>query len=308
MSFSKFVGAVFTAVVMIVVIIVLAICTTTVPAGYVAVQYDMSGGIRDEVLTQGWHLVSPTIHTTKYTIGIEQSYLTAGKNGDSDKDESFSACSSEGKDIQIDLTYTYQFDASNVVQVFQDFKGQSGSDVRDSFIKPNIVSWTKEVIAQYKVADILGSKRATINSDLTEYLARKFEPYGITISNVSLINIEVDADTAAAINAKITAQQNAETQAINNQTAIDKAKAEATVKTTNAQAEADALLISAQAEADALLISAQAEAEGNRAIAESLSDELIQKFYYDTWDGKLPSVVGSESTILIPNTVSSTAE
>ena len=108
-------------------------------------------------------------------------------------------------------------------------------NVRDSFIKPNIISWTKEVVARYKVSDVLGSERANVNLALTEYLSEKFEPYGITVSNVSLINIEVDAETQEAINAKITAQQNAETQAINNQTAIDKAEAEAKVKLTNAQ-------------------------------------------------------------------------
>ena len=78
-----------------------------------------------------------------------------------------------------------------------------------------------------------------MNIALTEYLSEKFEKYGITIANVSLSNIEVDEETRQAINAKITAQQNAETQSINNQTNIDKAAAEAQVKLTQAQAEAD---------------------------------------------------------------------
>ena len=285
------VGGIALAVILIVAILMGVLCTEIVPAGYVAVQYSMNGGVKDEVLTQGWHMVSPTIKTSRYTIGLEQSYLTAGKNGDSKDDESFSASSSEGKDMLIDLTFTYQFKPENVVGVFNRFKGQSGQDVRDSFIKPNIVSWTKEVLAKYRVSDVLGTRRAEVNCALTEYLAGKFDQYGITISNVSLINIEVDEETSKAINAKITAQQNAETQAINNKTNIDKAKADADVKLTQAQAEADAKMIQAEAEAKA-----------NEMIQKSLTDGVLQQRYIEKWDGRLPSVLsdGNSSDVVIP--------
>lgn len=284
-------GGVVLALVIIIGVIMLALCTTRVPAGYVAVQYNMNGGVKDEVLTQGWHLVSPTTKTTLYTIGIEQSYLTAGDNGDSEGDESFTASSTEGKAMTIDLTFTYQYQAENVTDVFTRFKGQSGKDVRDSFIKPNIVSWTKEVIARYKVSDILGEERANVNLALTDYLSEKFEKYGITISNVSLINIEVDEETRQAINAKITAQQNAETQSINNQTNIDKAAAEAQVKLTQAQAEADAKMIQAEAEAKA-----------NELLQQSLTDKILRQEYIDKWNGELPDIVtGDDSmSLMVP--------
>lgn len=284
-------GGIVLALAIIIGVIMLALCTTRVPAGYVAVQYNMNGGVKDEVLTQGWHLVSPTTKTTLYTVGIEQSYLTAGNNGDSEGDESFSASSSEGKAMQIEMTFTYQYQAESVNDVFTRFKGQSGKDVRDSFIKPNIISWTKEVIARYKVSDILGEERANVNIALTEYLSEKFEKYGITIANVSLSNIEVDEETRQAINAKITAQQNAETQSINNQTNIDKATAEAQVKLTQAQAEADAKKIQAEAEAKA-----------NELLQQSLTDKILRQEYIDKWNGELPDIVtGNDSmSLMVP--------
>jgi regulator of protease activity HflC (stomatin/prohibitin superfamily) len=287
MKKSGLIGGISLIVILIIGMIITAMCTTRVPAGYVAVQYSVNGGVKDDVLTQGWHFVSPTVKTTLYTVGIEQSYLTSGKNGDSKEDESFTASSSEGKAITLDLTFTYQYQTDDVMSVFTRFKGQSGKDVRDSFIKPNIVAWTKEVVARYKVSDILGAERATVNLALTEYLSDKFSEYGITISNVSLINVEVDEETQQAINAKITAQQNAETQAINNQTAIDKAEAEAQVKITEAQAEAESVKITAEA-----------EAEANRLLSESLTDALIEKIKYEKWDGELPQVQGSSTPII----------
>ena len=97
------------------------------PAGYAAVQYNMNGGVQDKSLGQGWHIKSPFVKTTLYTVGLEQSYLTASKKGDSPSDESFSASSSEGKAMTIELTYSYQFNQDTVNKVFTRFKGRSGS-------------------------------------------------------------------------------------------------------------------------------------------------------------------------------------
>ncbi len=273
-------------------------CTEKIPAGHVGVVYNMNGGISGEVLTQGWHVVSPTKKVTKYSVGLEQSYLTASDQGDSRDDESFSASSSEGKALTVELTFTYQYDPATVTEVFTRFRGQSGKEVRDSFIKPNIVSWTKEVIARYPVSDILGAKRSEVNTALTDYLADKFDDYGITITNVSLINIEVDADTQNAINQKIQAQQNAETQKIANQTAIEKAEADATAKLTAEKANADAKLIQAEAEANAILIQAKSEAEANEKIRQSLSDEILTQQYIEKWDGRVSIISGDSSPIV----------
>lgn len=282
-----FIGAIAAGVIIVFALIMLALCTEKIPAGYVGVQYSINGGVKDEILMQGWHLVPPTVKVSTYTVGLEQSYLTAAKQGDSPNDDSFTASSSEGKSVQIDLTYTYQYEPTNVVAVFNRFKGQDGKAVRDSFIKPNIISWTKEVVARYKIADILGAKRTDINTALTDYLDEKFDKYGITISNVSLINLTVDDDTMRVINDKIAAQQNAEKQAVENQTAIDKAAADATVKKTQAQADADAMLIEAEA-----------EAEANGKVAKSLTPELVEKIKIDKWNGQLPQVEGGATPIV----------
>lgn len=268
-------GAVVAGVAIIVAIVLLIMCSVRVPAGYVAVQYSLNGGVKDKVLTQGWHFIPPTVHATKYTVGIEQSYLTKDDRGDSEEDESYSASSAEGKALDIELTYTYQYQPENVTAVFTRFKGQSGKEVKESFIKPNIISWSKEVIARYNVADILGAEKANVNKDITEYVAKKFEPYGITISNVSLINVGVDKKTKEVINDKIAAQQKAETQKIENQTKVDKAKADA----------------------EARLIEAKAEAEANELLQKSLSDKVLKQQYLEKWDGVLPKVSSDNSMI-----------
>lgn len=292
----KSLGGIATAVIIALVVIVLFVCTVRIPAGYVGVVYNMNGGISDKTLTQGFHVISPMQNVTTYSIGIEQSYLTASKDGDSDNDESFEVPSNDGKGLTVDMTFTYRYDADRVADTFTRFKGQSGKDVKNSFIKPNIMSWTKEVTAKYSVIDLLGDKRATLNSELTDYLKQKFEPYGIVIESVSLINIDPDEETRSAVQKKVNAQQDLELAKIEQQTANVNAEKEKEVAITKANQEKE----TAQINAESKLIEAQAQADANRLISQSLTPELIRQQMYEKWDGKLPTVqAGNDSSVIV---------
>lgn len=78
----------------------------------------------------GGHLISPTVKTSLYSVGIEQSYLTSEDKGDSPKDESFKTPTADGKSLLVDLEFSYKFDQSRVTDVFTQFKGQSGESVK----------------------------------------------------------------------------------------------------------------------------------------------------------------------------------
>ena len=299
------VGGIVTGVVILVLIITGIALFEKVPAGYVGIVYSMNGGVSDEVLTQGWHIVSPTKEVTLYSIGIEQSYLTSGSEGDSRDDDSFEVPTSDGKGLTVDLTFTYRYDSERVANLFSRFKGQSGREVRDSFIKPNIISWTKEITAKYPVTEILGEERANLNIALSEYIKKKFEPYGILVDNVSLINIDADDETRASVQRKVNAQQELELAQIEQKTAkvqADKEKEVALIKAEQdketATIEAEQAKIKAEGQAEAIRIKAEAEAAANKMIAESLTDALIEKQKIDKWNGDVPVVSGDSSPIV----------
>ena len=305
MNSKGYLGGIITAFVIIVGLIIMAMCLERIPAGYVGVVYKPSTGIAEETLNPGWHFISPMDKVTEYSIGIEQSYLTATEDGDSKGDDSFSAPSSDGKGLQMELTFTYRYDAEKVADTFSRFKGRSGKDLLNTFIKPNVISWTKEVTAKYPVTDILGEKRAELNTQLGEYLAQKFKPYGIIIENASLINIEVDDETRASITKKVTAQQELELAKIQEQTAKVQAEKDKEVAIIEAEQEketaainAEKAKIKAEGEAEALRIAAEAEAEANRKISESLTPELIEKIKLEKWNGTVPQVQGSSTPIV----------
>jgi regulator of protease activity HflC (stomatin/prohibitin superfamily) len=264
----------------------------------------MNGGVDGEVLSQGWHMVSPTKKITTYSIGIEQSYLTSEDKGDSPKNESFSIPTSDGKTVKVNLEFSYRFDENRVAERFTKFKGKSGEEIKNTFIKPKIVAWTQEVSANYPVTDIFGDKRTKINAELDVYLREKFEPYGIIIDTVNFTDISVDNETAAAIQKKVNAQQERELANIEAETAQVQANKEREVARIQAekdkevaQIQAEKSIIEAEAKADALRIAAEAEAEANKKIAGSLTPELIEMTKYERWDGQLPKVSGSNAIV-----------
>lgn len=292
-----FVGAVILAILIVVALILVGICTERIPTGYVGVVYNMSGGVDGEILSQGWHVVAPTKKITTYSIGIEQSYLSAENKGDSPKDESFSIPTSDGKTVRVNLEFSYRFDEDRVAETFTRFKGKSGEDIKDTFIKPKIIAWTQEVSANYPVTDIFGDKRTQINAELDTYLREKFDPYGIIIDTVNFTDISVDDETAAAIQKKVNAQQELELANIEAETAQVQAEKDKKV----AQIQAEKEIIDAEAKARATLIAAEAEANANKQIAASLTDELIEKIKYERWNGELPKVSGGTSIVDIGN-------
>ena len=261
-----FIGAVVLAVVIIGGIIIGGMCLERVPAGYVGIVYNAANGVTGETLTQGWHMVAPTKRVTTYSIGIEQSYLTSEDKGDSKNDESFKIPTSDGKTVTVNLEFSYRFDSEKIADTFTNFKGRSGEEIKNSFIKPKIIAWTQEVSAKYPVTDIFGDKRTEINGELDSYLKNKFEPYGIIIDTVNFTDISVDDETSAAIQKKVTAQQELELARIEAQTAEIQANKDKKV---------------AEIDAETMRINAQAEADAYRIKSEQITDNLLKKWELD---------------------------
>lgn len=293
MSGKGIFGSILSFIVVIGIVILGFVCTEKIPTGYVGVVYNMNGGVDGEVLTQGWHIVSPTKKVTTYSIGLEQSYLSSEKKGDSDNDESFSIPTSDGKTVRVNLEFSYRFDEARVAETFTMFKGKNGETIKNTFIKPKIIAWTQEVSAQYPVTDIFGDKRTEINAELDKYLREKFEPYGIIIDTVNFTDISVDDETAAAIQKKVNAQQELELANIEAQTAKVQANKDKEV----AQIQAEKSIIEANTRAETTRIAAEAEAQANREIAASLTPELIEKIKYERWNGQVPTVTGGSAIV-----------
>lgn len=54
----------------------------------------------------------------------------------------------------------------------------------------------------------------------------------------------------------------------------------------------------AEGEAEAKRIEADAEAAANKKVSDSLSPEILQRMFYEKWDGKLPYSMGGSTSIM----------
>ncbi len=141
----------------------------------------------------------------------------------------------------------------------------------------------------------LDSKEATnrgkieplVQTSLQDSLDKKYGQQVVTIDRVVIGDANFEDSYNEAIASRQKAQIEAEQQAIENQKAIDKAEADAKVKTTQAQAEADAAVIEAQGQADA-----------NKLLNDSITDKTLKQQYLEKWNGELPKVTSGSDVIV----------
>ena len=72
--------------------------------------------------------------------------------------------------------------------------------------------------------------------------------------------------------------------------------------------EAQNALEIAKLEADAIVYTAEKQAEANKKLAESMTNELLDYYRIEKWDGKLPKISGGESMITMIDGTKETAE
>lgn len=266
-----------------------------IPVGYEGVVYSMNGGVKNETLTQGWHLVPPTKKVKEFTVGNEQLVLTKDEREGSKGDDSFKVATSDDASIAVSFQMSYRFVSEDIVDTYKKFKGMDGEDIVEKRVKTVLKSKVSEVTTDYSMMDIYSGNRSEINNKITEYLNEEFKvTYGIEVIDASIIDVHPDDKLKEAIDNRVTAlQQKQQAQAEQ-----EKIKVEAETKLIQAENEAAVKIKQAEAKAETKRIEAEAEAEANKKIAESLTPELIEKIKYEKWNGTLPQVSGSNSTII----------
>lgn len=257
-----FIGSIVTALVIVVLLVGGISCIEKIPVGYEGVQYSISGGVEDKTLTQGWHLVLPTIKVKEFTISNEQLVLTKDSREGSEEDESFKVATSDDASISIDFQMSYRFVPEKLINTYKKFKGMDGNDIVQNRVRTVLKSKVSEVTTNYSLMDIYSGNRKQINDELTDYLNKELRDfYGIEVIDASIINSHPDENLKKTIEARVQAQQS-------------KAQAKAEQDAIKVKAETD--IIQAKKEAEIKVTEAEAEAEANRVISESITENLIR--------------------------------
>ena len=283
------VGGVLTGVIMLCIIASLVMCIVKIPVGYEGVVYSMAGGVEEETLTQGWHLVSPMKEVKKFTVSNEQLILTKDSRDGSEEDDSFKVTTADDASISVSFQMSYRFkSSSDLVNTYKKYKGMDGEAIINNRVRTVLKAKVSEVTTDYTMMDIYSGNRSEINTKITEYLNKEFvDDFGIEVLDASIVDVHPDKSLQKAIDNRVKALQK-------------KQQAEAEQETV--RVEAETARIEAENAAAIKILEAEATATANKKISDSITQELIdmelakarQKHGWVTIQGSGATVVNSK--------------
>lgn len=234
-----------------------------IDVGNVGVVYSMSKGVEDEVLTTGFHFINPFKKVKEFPVSQQQIVFSnnpSDYNEDEHPDWSINA-PADGGTVTMNVSVNYNFVADKVTSLYERFGGMDGEQIIESKVQNQMIAYIKDVTPRFTVMDIYSDKRSEVGQEVSKYLTEKLmNEYGIEVTSVSIIDVQLDKTLMEKVKAKEQAKQDAE-------------KAELDLITAQKQAETNK--VKAEGKAAVKVIEAQAEAEANKLLSESITDELV---------------------------------
>jgi regulator of protease activity HflC (stomatin/prohibitin superfamily) len=183
------------------------------------------------------------------------------------------ARTSDGQRIWVDSSVIYQIEPSVVTTIHKEWQHRYQEDL----ILPQTRGIIRDAVSQYRVDEVLSSKRFDMADHVTEELENVMKENGLTLIDFVLRDITFTEEYAQSIEQK----QIAEQQALQAKFVVESKKQEAEQARQVAQGAADAAVIAAKGAAEARILQAQAEAKANDLIAASLAGrpELLTWLY-----------------------------
>ena len=258
-------------------------CVANVPTGHTGVLTTF-GKVENRTLDAGMNFKAPWQSVVKMDNRVQKQTVD------------MLCFSSDLQEVSLKYTVNYQISSKDAMTIYKTI----GTDYYNNIIVPNITESVKTAAAKYN-AEALVSDRSALSKLIQEDLTARLENYNIIVVSTSIEDMDFTDAFTNAVEAKQVAEQNklkAQTEA---EQQIIEAEAAAQIRQVNAEAEANAKKVAADAAAYEIQVRADAEAAANEKLSKSLSELLIKYMYYQTWNGELPDVTGSDTIItLIP--------
>ena len=257
------------------VVLAFALVLSTVSAGLVFIKPEERGvvisalqptGYRLEPLQPGLRWIIPFFESVVVYPISRQTYTMsiAPNEGATQGDDSIAARTADGQEIFVDASVIYSIDPAKVVQLHIDWQDR----YTDELVRPLSRGVIRDVVSQYKVEEVVTSRRVDMIAQISDAMALKLQDNGLSLVNFILRNITFSPEYAASVEQKQVAEQQAQ-QAV---FVVEQRRQEAEQARQVAQGQADAVVIQAQGAADARIIQAQAEAQALELIAGALQD------------------------------------
>ncbi|RLI01907.1 prohibitin family protein [Candidatus Bathyarchaeota archaeon] len=259
-------------------ITVVTTATVRVPSGYKGVLLTW-GKVEDTILQEGLNFKVP------FTQNVEL------MNVQIQKAESTEATATKDlQEVSTTVAVNYRLDPLAVNEIYKDLR----QDYANRVIKPNIEESLKATTAIFRAEELV-TKRAEVKQTFDEILAERLSIFNIQVVSVSLTDFQFSPSFSAAIDAKVTAEQ----QALVSKNELEKIRYEAQQQIIQAEAAKNATIRRAEGDALAQIIDANATAQSIEIITSQMTEEYIDYLWLVQWDGKLPMVYTRDENGLI---------
>lgn len=266
-----------------------------VGANEVGIIYDDRYGVLENTIGEGFKTKSIFEHvTTISTSNRNASVETTGQTND-------------GQYATFMLSIIYKVDSENAGKFFKQTNStELGVEQLNSLVKKSLQSSTIKFDIFELLSEGLETARIDFETDLKNQLMNN---YYVTLVSVSFDDVDAGENIETILQSKAEAEQKieiakkqAEADLVTAQNEVEIAKQNAIVKQTLADAEAYA--IKTQGEANAETATAYVDEinamitniQSNTGLTyEESADLVLSIVFYDTWDGKLPEVLTSDS-------------
>ena len=276
------------------------------------------GRVENYTLESGFHIKAPWNSVTEMDNRVQKSTIE------------LSCFSSDIQEVRMIYTLNYQIDKSNAQEIYKTV----GVGYYTTIIEPTIAEAVKVATAKY-TAEQLVQTRSELANDIKTLLDVSLDRYNIKVASTAIEDMDfTDAFTMAVENKQVAEQKKKQAE-IEQAQALAQAENDKKIAMTNAEAAAEVAKIQAEADMEvAKIASDSAEYQGKKEAAIALqrlasingwtvksdeetglnklykpdgtevtdeelkkgSENLIEYYYTQQWDGKLPETVLGEGT------------
>lgn len=240
-----------------------------VPRGTVGVEMQF-GAVTGGYRTQGLQFKSPVVKLQIVNVQTQKEEVVA------------TAASKDLQDVSTTIALNYHLNPASAPEVYRDL----GLDYIVKIADPAIQETVKQVTARHNAEDLI-IRREVIKAEITEELANRLAPRGITVEALSITNFQFSAVFTAAIEAKVSALQ----AVFEAQNKLERVRVEAQQREAQALGEANAVIKEAEGRARAIQIITDAQVAANKLIVGTLNPEMLQYIFLDRLGKEIKVIV-----------------
>ncbi len=253
----------------LIVVGIMLTCVAIVPRGHVGVALQFSA-VTGDYRTQGLQFKSPIVKLVLANVQTQKEEVVA------------TAASKDLQDVSTKIALNYHLDPSRAPEVYRDL----GLDYIIKVADPAIQETVKQVTARHNAEDLIRN-REVIKGEITNELSARLIQRGIVTEALSITNFQFSPVFTQAIESKVSAQQ----AVFEAQNKLERVKVEAQQAEAEAIGRANAAIAAANGQAKAITIVTEAQVRANKAIADSLTPEILQYIFLDRLGKNIQVVV-----------------